>query len=116
MSRLTEIQKAIEELAFPRKKRSFANGSMDMTLLWNVNGPRSPKSGYAKSNREKWLLLMARRVLKEMRQLGEAVGSTVSFQIHPDARNSFREAVLFYGRAAEKFVKCGRHHHRGNCS
>jgi plasmid stabilization system protein ParE len=29
----------------------------------------------------------------------------VSFQLHPDARNEFREAVLFYGRAAERFVK-----------
>ena len=29
----------------------------------------------------------------------------MSFQLHPDARNEFREAVLFYGRAAERFVK-----------
>ena len=28
----------------------------------------------------------------------------MSFQLHPDARNEFREAVLFYGRAAESFV------------
>jgi len=28
----------------------------------------------------------------------------VSFQLHPEARNEFREAVLFYGRAAERFV------------
>ena len=28
----------------------------------------------------------------------------MSFQLHPDARNEFREAVLLYGRAAESFV------------
>ena len=28
----------------------------------------------------------------------------MSFQLHPEARNEFREAVLFYGRAAERFV------------
>ena len=28
----------------------------------------------------------------------------MSFQLHPDARNEFHEAVLFYGRAAESFV------------
>jgi hypothetical protein len=28
----------------------------------------------------------------------------VSFELHPDARNEFREAVLFYDKAAEKFV------------
>jgi hypothetical protein len=28
----------------------------------------------------------------------------VSFQLHPEALNEFREAVLFYGRAAERFV------------
>jgi hypothetical protein len=43
----------------PRKRRSFATGSMDLTLLRNENGPRSPKSGYVKSTRKKWLLLMA---------------------------------------------------------
>jgi hypothetical protein len=32
---LTEIQKAIEQLA-QKKKRSFATGSMGTTLLWNV--------------------------------------------------------------------------------
>ena len=37
MSRLAEIQKAIEELA-PEEKRSFATGSIDTTLLSNVNG------------------------------------------------------------------------------
>ena len=26
------------------------------------------------------------------------------FNLHPDARNEFREAVLFYDKAAEKFV------------
>jgi hypothetical protein len=52
MSMLTEIQKAIEELA-PEERRSFANGSMDLTLLRDENGPRSLKSGYVKSSREK---------------------------------------------------------------
>jgi len=28
----------------------------------------------------------------------------VSFELHPDARNEFREAVLFYDKAAERFV------------
>jgi hypothetical protein len=28
----------------------------------------------------------------------------VSFQLHPDARDELREAVLFYDRAAERFV------------
>jgi plasmid stabilization system protein ParE len=28
----------------------------------------------------------------------------VSFQLHPDAQNEFREAVLFYDKAAERFV------------
>ena len=28
----------------------------------------------------------------------------MGFQLHPDARDEFREAVLFYGRAAETFV------------
>ena len=31
----------------------------------------------------------------------EAVGSTVSFRLHPDARDELREAVVFYDRAAE---------------
>ena len=34
----------------------------------------------------------------------EAVGSAVSFQLHPDARDELREAVVFYDRAAERFV------------
>ena len=38
MSRLTEIQKAIEELAL-EERRNFATGSMDLTLLRNENGP-----------------------------------------------------------------------------
>ena len=38
---------------------SFATGSMDLTLLRNENGQRSLKSGYVKSSREKWFLLMA---------------------------------------------------------
>jgi plasmid stabilization system protein ParE len=28
----------------------------------------------------------------------------VSFRLHPDARDEFREAVLFYDRTAERFV------------
>ena len=28
----------------------------------------------------------------------------MSFQLHPDARTEFREAVLFYDKAAEKFI------------
>lgn len=28
----------------------------------------------------------------------------MGFQLHPDARDELREAVLFYGRAAERFV------------
>jgi len=28
----------------------------------------------------------------------------VSFELHPDARNEFREAVLFYDKAGERFV------------
>ena len=28
----------------------------------------------------------------------------MSFELHPDARNEFREAVLFYDKAAERFV------------
>jgi toxin ParE1/3/4 len=28
----------------------------------------------------------------------------VGFRLHPDAREEFREAVLFYGGAAERFV------------
>jgi len=28
----------------------------------------------------------------------------VSFELHPDARKEFREAVLFYDKAAERFV------------
>ena len=55
MSKLTEIQKAIEELG--RKRSSFATGSMDLTLLRIENGPL--KSGCVKSSEGKWLLLMA---------------------------------------------------------
>ncbi len=28
----------------------------------------------------------------------------MSFELHPDARKEFREAVLFYDKAAERFV------------
>ena len=28
----------------------------------------------------------------------------MSFRLHPDARDEFREAVLFYDRTAERFV------------
>jgi hypothetical protein len=92
MSRLTEIQKAIEELAL-EERRNFATGSMDLTLLRNENGPWSLKSGYVKSSREKWLPLMG--VLKEMHQLAKQFDSTVSFWLHPDARDELREAVVF---------------------
>jgi ParE toxin of type II toxin-antitoxin system, parDE len=65
---------------------------MDLTLLRNENGPRSLKSGYVKSS------------AKGNASTSEAVGSTVSFRLHPDARDELREAVVFYDRAAERFV------------
>ena len=58
MSRLTEIQKAIQKLA-PEEKDELRDWLMDLTLLRNENGPRLLKSGYVKSSREKWFLLMA---------------------------------------------------------
>jgi hypothetical protein len=39
-----------------------------------------------------------------MVQLVKQLSSTVSFRLHPDARDELREAVVFYDRAAERFV------------
>ena len=55
---LLKFRKRLKSLP-PRKRRSFATGSMDLTLLRNENGSRSLKSGAVKSSLEKWLLLMA---------------------------------------------------------
>jgi hypothetical protein len=43
---LTEIQKAIEELA-PKKKRNFASGSTNMILNWKGSGLRLPRNDSA---------------------------------------------------------------------
>jgi hypothetical protein len=58
MSRLTEIQKAIEELA-PEEKEELRDWLDGFDTATERECPRSLKSGYVKSSREKWLLLMA---------------------------------------------------------
>ena len=60
MSRLTEIRKAIEELA-PEERENFATDLTDMILLRNVSGLRLLKSEDVKSSLEKWFLLTANR-------------------------------------------------------
>jgi hypothetical protein len=37
---------------------------------------------------------------KEMRRLAKQPGSIASFQLHPEARTEYRQAIMFYGRGS----------------